>query len=558
MKLPSNLPRVVLRGIVILLVIDLILVIWVSKKNLVTLTTMEYFSLLYETIFNWTGIFAWLIAFLWGIFSLFRGKPLQLIPFTQIIKKIFDRLTQHLYNLKVSLPIIIILFVLIPIFISQFKSESPYIPSCSTVLIAPIAPNVKDNSPKDTKMYVLDVNEDFLFELKSSFQNKYVIYDFKRGKPQMMAIAPNRKEIYVTVQGGPTGVVVVIDIDEARYVERKVITVGEAPKWIAITPDERKAYISNEKPIAQGSISVIDLSSKELVKNIRGVNSPGGLAITPEGKRLYVSSQCGGGNDPIFIIDTAADEIISKIPIVAAGTALSISPNGEKLYVSRGVDEVRRNSFIETIMNRDKISVIDLKTNNVITNLPFDARVLALTTDGSFLLAVDNSNLRVIDTKDYRLLHTSPVSSPPYGMAIAENSGVYVWLAEEPRMHVVGLGSLYVKSAMVDLDSKVNIEEIISQPEKFKYQECVIEGHITKVVDVPLLTMNFFKIYDGSGEIWVYTESGVPPKDRNVLVKGKLLSLGDAAKSTVIFRELFRRIGIKEMYFIELYEIKFI
>ncbi len=72
------------------------------------------------------------------------------------------------------------------------------------------------------------------------------------------------------------------------------------------------------------------------------------------------------------------------------------------------------------------------------------------------------------------------------------------------------------------------IEEITKDPDKFIHRECLVSGRVTKVIDVPFVQEDFFKIHDTTGEIWIYTKKGVPPKNINVEVKGIFIRLIDA------------------------------
>lgn len=95
--------------------------------------------------------------------------------------------------------------------------------------------------------------------------------------------------------------------------------------------------MSQEQPIPQGTISVIDISGRQAVLSglIKGVGCPEGLAVSRDGRRLYVASQCACGHDPLFVIDTATDKVIASVPNLEVGGALVITPDSRRLYVGR-------------------------------------------------------------------------------------------------------------------------------------------------------------------------------------------------------------------------------
>jgi DNA-binding beta-propeller fold protein YncE len=259
-----------------------------------------------------------------------------------------------------------------------------------------------------------------------------------------MVVAPQRGEVYVL--DGATETVAVIDVNTHKLVHR--FPKENAPRAIAITPDESKLYVANEQPAPQGSISVIDLASRQLKESITGVNCPEGLAMSADGKQLYVSTQCGGGTDPVFVIDTKTD-IVRKaaIPGLAVGGAIAITPNGEKLYVARGRFVVRDSSTGKLSSFPDQISVVDTKSRQVTVSLPMNGLLFAMTPDGKYILAVDGPRLNFIDTKSDTVVKTIQFETTPGGVAVGRSDKkgsllFYVWLPEENRLFFSGLSGV--------------------------------------------------------------------------------------------------------------------
>jgi len=69
---------------------------------------------------------------------------------------------------------------------------------------------------------------------------------------------------------------------------------------------------------------------------------------------------------------------------------------------------------------------------------------------------------------------------------------------------------------------EIMIEEINRNPDEYYDREIVIRGLITQSHDIPLLKHDIFKINDGTGEIWVYTEKGAMLDRIEVRVRGTL------------------------------------
>ncbi|HVR92772.1 MAG TPA: beta-propeller fold lactonase family protein, partial [Casimicrobiaceae bacterium] len=75
------------------------------------------------------------------------------------------------------------------------------------------------------------------------------------------------------------------------------------------------AYVSNE---GSASVSVIDTATDKLTATFNVGGKPRGIALSPDRKRLYVSDQTGNA---ALIIDTSNGALLARI-------ALGSSPEG--------------------------------------------------------------------------------------------------------------------------------------------------------------------------------------------------------------------------------------
>ena len=145
------------------------------------------------------------------------------------------------------------------------------------------------------------------------------------------------------------------------------IPVGIAPYDVVLVSDT-KAYVSNwggrqpkegestyntsgsevlvdpETGIANnGSVSVIDLATKQQIKSIEVGLHPQGMVLNPDKSKLYVAC---ANSDIISVINTATDEVVEEIsvrmekelPFGSSPNALAISTDGKILYVANGTD----------------------------------------------------------------------------------------------------------------------------------------------------------------------------------------------------------------------------
>jgi len=441
MKSQRNWPRLVITSMIVCLIADLLLSLWAVRSG--------WFSSMPATSYLWvvlkglsTGIGAVTsgIAVLWGILKLFLKHKLPRPD--QIAQSVARRISMLLHQLRVSLPILTALMIVAPLLIWLSRQKLPFLPPASSVVIA----------PDGKEVYVADyiVSEKLgmvqVFDARTG-KTPYARINFSTGKPEFMAIGPKSGNIYVVDTLGRT--LAVID-KKTHEIKRSGIPVGETPHAIAITPDELKAYISNEQPSPQGSISVIDLKTDTLSTKITGVNCPEGLAISRDGKRLYVSSQCGAGQDPVFVIDTQRDKVVAAIPgLAVGGVPVVVTPDGRKIYVGRSSFRTRNPSTGSTVSVPDQLSVIEAgrKEYRIAKSLRLSVACLAVTPDGKYVLAAGGLQVNIISTETDTVKNTIPLEAAPAGIAVAtakDESGYicYVWLPEERHLFFLGLSGL--------------------------------------------------------------------------------------------------------------------
>jgi len=126
--------------------------------------------------------------------------------------------------------------------------------------------------------------------------------------------------------------------DEPTHKRLATIKVGDEPHEVTVTPDGRKAYVSNVK---DRTLSVVDLKTYGVVATLRPEHAdyPHGMAVMPEGSRLFLTSE---GSHRLFVIDTVRDVVERSITTSQAGSHLiALTRAGHRGWVSnRGSDSV--------------------------------------------------------------------------------------------------------------------------------------------------------------------------------------------------------------------------
>lgn len=150
---------------------------------------------------------------------------------------------------------------------------------------------------------------------------------------------------------------------------------------------------------SSGTVSVIDLDTRKLTKDITVHLHPSGMALHPDGSRLYVAN---ANSDVVSVIDTRTDELIkdinpkpaTELPFGSAPDALVVSPDGKTLYVANGGNNL--------------VAVVDLQTDAVRGLIPTGfypgAVVLNATGDQLFVANIKGVGGRYLapNAKGYR------------------------------------------------------------------------------------------------------------------------------------------------------------
>src|SRR5207245_344955 len=142
------------------------------------------------------------------------------------------------------------------------------------------------------------------------------------GTPDRMLVGPRSHRVYVL--DTQNAKVTVVNPDHS--VREVISSHGKISTAIALTPDERKLYISNQQPSPDATIEVVDLTKQPHPwHSIHGFNCPMGLGILPDGSKLYVATQCGSGHDPVVVVDTRTDKIVRTIQDFVIGSEVVVA-----------------------------------------------------------------------------------------------------------------------------------------------------------------------------------------------------------------------------------------
>ena len=119
---------------------------------------------------------------------------------------------------------------------------------------------------------------------------------------------------------------------------------------IAITPDGRTVYVSQDGEVPPSGVFSINLSTEQVGPNIGIFEGAAAepLAITPDGRTVYIASGVG----TVTPIDLSSQSVGASIHVVPAGelvAGMAISPNGGTLVVDGDPDLASMNLRTRTV-----------------------------------------------------------------------------------------------------------------------------------------------------------------------------------------------------------------
>ncbi|MEP6757208.1 MAG: YncE family protein [Chthonomonadales bacterium] len=187
--------------------------------------------------------------------------------------------------------------------------------------------------------------------------------------------------------------------------------VGSVPKYVAITPDNRLALVTNW---CSYDMSVVDTTTCKEIRRIKLGRFPRGIAIDSSSSTAYVAML--GGTD-IGVIDLKTYKVNWIRHVGASPRHLCLDPDGKFLYA--------------TLNGESSVAKIDVVARKLVRkrstgNMP---RSMVMTPDGKYLYIVNNGSdtLSRVRTSNLTVVQTVRTNHHPIGITYdAETKRVWV------------------------------------------------------------------------------------------------------------------------------------
>ncbi len=192
----------------------------------------------------------------------------------------------------------------------------------------------------------------------------------------------------------------------------QVIEVGSVPKFVATSPDNQFALVSNW---CSWDLSVVDIQQNQEVRRIKLGRYPRGIAVDAASQKAYVAVM---GSYDIAVVDLNDFSLDWIKNIGNSPRHLSIDPGGQYLYA--------------TLNGEGKVAKIDLFTGKVLRkvvtgNAP---RSMDISDDGEFLYVVNyhSNTMSKVRTSDMSIQQTVNTNANPIGVTYDPETN-QVWVA---------------------------------------------------------------------------------------------------------------------------------
>ena len=196
---------------------------------------------------------------------------------------------------------------------------------------------------------------------------------------------------YVWVANPDNDSVSVMNVAGDKNLKVVEIPVGDEPRCVAITPDNKKVYVTNA---LSGNVYVLDALTYKTLSTIKVGTEPFGCALTLDGKKLYVANLA---SDDVSVIDSSTDKVTKTITGVGhqpRGIAVAEVGGQTKVYVTQFLAQSRND--LRPIDQKEgfddgregRVTVISAATDTVTNTIVLAPKATGFKSDGSTLAKV--------------------------------------------------------------------------------------------------------------------------------------------------------------------------
>lgn len=206
-------------------------------------------------------------------------------------------------------------------------------------------PHGMDVDRKSNRMVVTIENPDGLLLIDLASKKVLRMFDVKGADPHMVLLSPDGRRAYVS--NTASHALAAVDLDSG---EVSLIKTGSRPQGAAWSHDGRYIYLTTSD---SNAIAIIDPAAKKQIGTIATGKGPGRVAVTSDGKTLVYNCQPG---EAVGFADIATRKQTALVPLGGRPLSLTMSPDGRFAYA--GVQDQDK-VFVVSIADRKIVRVIN-------------------------------------------------------------------------------------------------------------------------------------------------------------------------------------------------------
>ena len=181
-----------------------------------------------------------------------------------------------------------------------------------------------------------------------------------------------------------------------------------------------------------GTVRVIDLKTRNVLRTLKGFDTPHSILYLPDQKELYITD----GSKEVKVLDSNTFEVKKTIPTTPGADSIGVDRQNHRLYAVSGGKDVK--------MSTSAISDIDTSNAKLIREIPINAahvEAMALEKNGSrlYVNVTDKNYLAVMDRSTGKMVAQWPISQAKQNAPIAfdeANKRLFV-VCRDPGMLVI-------------------------------------------------------------------------------------------------------------------------
>jgi len=254
----------------------------------------------------------------------------------------------------------------------------------------------------------------------------------------LMSLAVQAETVFVTLE--KDNALAVIDPVAGKLL--KTVDIGQRPRGIALSPDNKFLYVATSD---DDTVKIIDAETYAEVGQLPSGEDPETFALNPAGDRLYVSNE---DDNLVTVFDVTHNREIARINVGVEPEGIAVSADNQWVV-----------SASETT---NMIHWIDVKSNEIVANTLVDPRPRAasFTADNKQLWVTSEiaGTLMILDVATKQIIKTIKLDIPgvtadkiqPVGVVI-DHAGQWGYVAIGPanRVAVINAKTLEVEKFLL-------------------------------------------------------------------------------------------------------------